>query len=289
MNPLLLLTKRLFLLGSSHADEDDPISSGMAISVFQDAVEIFIWSLIKDLDAPAKDNAPFTSFFDLVENAPKNTAKKQLPLKAKMLELNKARVNFKHYGNLPDRSESVKFRAYTEQFFIVAFNLFHGLDFEELSFVDLIGYPDLRETLKSAETNISKEDFKNALQDLATAKHRLFEKVGAMFPRMDEHQLRDADKIFSAIPGLRGTRIFGPVAAYLKQSREFDIASMLGISLNDYVLIQHHLPVVMEMMSGNLRFSFNPRPLPGNKVCERIVRTLSDAAIQYQKISGPLP
>ena len=67
----LLLSKRLYIIGSNYVEAPDPISAGMAISLFQDSIEILCWSVLKDLDAPVKENTPFTSFFDLVEKAPK--------------------------------------------------------------------------------------------------------------------------------------------------------------------------------------------------------------------------
>ena len=62
MKEQLLLAKRLFLIGSGYAEKDDPVSAGVSISLFQDSIEIFIWSLLKNLDAEAKEQTSFTSF-----------------------------------------------------------------------------------------------------------------------------------------------------------------------------------------------------------------------------------
>ena len=56
-----------------------------------------------------------------MKNAKGNTKNISLPFKVKILELNKSRVNFKHYGNLPDISEAKKFKAYTEEFLTISF------------------------------------------------------------------------------------------------------------------------------------------------------------------------
>ena len=140
----LLLAKRLYICGLSYIDFPDPVSAGLSISLFHDSVELFCWSLLKELDAKVKENYPFSSFFDLVEKAPKNQDSKNLPLKAKMLELNKARINFKHYGNLPDISEAKKFQGYTEDFLRISFRDFFKLDFESISLSQLIPFEEVK-------------------------------------------------------------------------------------------------------------------------------------------------
>lgn len=97
----LLLAKYILLRGQDLFSRDDPMSGGLAISLSQDSVEILVWTIAKELEAEVRDKDPFTKLLDSIESAKKNTARPPLPLKAKLLELNSARVNFKHYGNLP--------------------------------------------------------------------------------------------------------------------------------------------------------------------------------------------
>jgi hypothetical protein len=106
----LILSKWLFMQGEQYCI-DDPISAGLAISIFQDSVEMFIWSLIKKFDVEVDKITPFYKYFELIKKSQNNRNKDELPLKAKMLELNNARVGFKHFGNLPDAREAQKFRG----------------------------------------------------------------------------------------------------------------------------------------------------------------------------------
>ncbi len=92
----LLLCKRLFNEGMTFAKRSDSVSNGIAISLFQDSVEICVWAIIKDKNIQVKDGAPFTGYIEAIQKAGLI-----LPQVAKINELNKARVNFKHYGNLP--------------------------------------------------------------------------------------------------------------------------------------------------------------------------------------------
>ena len=63
----LLLSKRLFNEGVTFARRPDAVSCGLAVSLFQDAVELFIWALIKDRSIPVKDTSSFTANLEAVE------------------------------------------------------------------------------------------------------------------------------------------------------------------------------------------------------------------------------
>jgi lantibiotic modifying enzyme len=125
----LLLSKRFFQQGELFSQGNDPISTGIAISFFQDSVELLVWLIIKEFSIDVKETESFTSLLDKVEKDLTQRGKSLLH-KAKILELNKARVNFKHYGNLPASSESEKFRAYTESYLRTAFEVCFDMNFD---------------------------------------------------------------------------------------------------------------------------------------------------------------
>ena len=96
----------------------------------------------------------FTTLLDKVEKSSEGT----LPHKAKMIELNKARVGFKHYGNLPASSEAEKFRSYTYDFLVVASQRYLEVDFEKVSLSSLISDPKVRNHIEAAEKDLAFED-----------------------------------------------------------------------------------------------------------------------------------
>jgi hypothetical protein len=285
MTEPLLLAKRLFLIGSEYTDKDDPVSAGIAISLFQDSVEIFIWSLLKHLDAEAKENTSFISFFDLVINARNNKNNQSLPFKAKMIEMNKSRVGFKHYGNLPDASEAIKFSAYTEEFLILSFSEFYSLEFDSLSIVDLVTYPDVRTRLKSAESKLKDKEFVGAIAEVAIAKAMLFEIVANYFPRPDR-RLSDGDSLLRQIPGLQGVKLFAYLSEYLSKSSEANMIAMLGIQISDYLIIQRYFPAALHMASGEWHLQYHARPDPDEIVTGKAIHMIVSAAIRAQEIIG---
>ena len=110
----LLVSKKLYHEGCRQLSLNDPISDGLAVSLFQDAVEIYIWTLIKERSIDVGKNPEFTNNLGSIANSGTS-----VPLKAKLLELNKARVNFKHYGNLPAHRDAEKFRSYAQDFWSI--------------------------------------------------------------------------------------------------------------------------------------------------------------------------
>lgn len=279
----LLLSKRLYVSGSNYVEVPDPISAGMAISLFQDSIEILCWSILKDLDAQVKDSLPFTSFFDLVEKAPKNKESKKLPFKAKMLELNKARVNFKHYGNLPDISEAKKFKGYTEEFLRVSFNDFFKSDFDSISLSQLIPFNDIRASVESAEKALLTQDIEVSVCELAKAKIQLFKKFARYLPEVD-YNLKDADQILEKATNFSGVHIFQYLAEYLEVLRNINFVALGGVSIREYLLMERALPRAYQTMDDKWHYTFLSSELPSVDDANKIINIMINLALKLGQI-----
>lgn len=142
-----LTAKRLYAIGVGYSDSTDPVAAGLSISLFQDSVEHLVWGICKHLDVSAKDSESFVSLLEKVELATGNT----VTGKARILELNKARVAFKHYGILPNPTEATKFRAYTYDFLVLACERYLGLEFDNLTELSLISDPQVRKHIENGK------------------------------------------------------------------------------------------------------------------------------------------
>ena len=56
----LHLVKFLLQAAEEHLSRDNPASSGLAVSVAQDAIEIFAWTIAKEYEVSVNDKEPFT-------------------------------------------------------------------------------------------------------------------------------------------------------------------------------------------------------------------------------------
>jgi len=250
----LLLSKWLFMKGEQHCIDNDPVSAGLAISLFQDAIEIFIWTLVKKFDAQVTKGTPFLQYFDKIKQAPGNKNKDGLPYKGKIIALNTARVNFKHYGNLPDPSEAQKFRGYTEDFLRVSFEKFLGEDFDQISLSSLIRFDDVRKHVQIAEKKLKEENYTESAIELAKAKKLLLEKLDRFIPKVDDN-LKRASSFFDRQAQSHASNIFNYLYNYLNMLRSLNIINMCDVSINHFGKIEMILPNASQTMNGKFHIT----------------------------------
>jgi hypothetical protein len=115
------------------------IGHGLAVSVGQDAVELFLRAVMKERHAPGQKMADeFIKAMDYIDAAADGVEQLKVPFRGKLIELNKARVNFKHYGLSPERSDAERLVGYVSQFFDEATPRFFGTSFEDISLADTL-------------------------------------------------------------------------------------------------------------------------------------------------------
>src|SRR5579859_4636461 len=117
----LVLCKKLYNEAEAFLSRKESVASGLAISIAQDSVELFLRAVIKQL--PSNGQKPpeeFVKCMDYIDASAAERADARVPFRARMAELNKARVNFKHYGLIPSESDTARLLGYAEQFFEAA-------------------------------------------------------------------------------------------------------------------------------------------------------------------------
>lgn len=279
----VVLVKYLFTCAQDKVRENTPISCGLAISLFQDSVELLIRTVGKALDAKIRDVTPFVKMWSYVKEAPKNVKGDELPLTAKMLELNKARVNFKHYGILPDVSESQKFSAYTEEFLYQTTLLFFKVDFNKVSLADLIDDAGIAESLKTAEQHLKAGKLEKCMEACAEADQKATNKIRRILPELDSgfsnfHLLFEREKKSIAESWVEY------LSVYLRQFRHFTIAVGLGISFGKYARFHQIVPNAMLMGDGS--WQHHHKVTPSIESAQFCVRYVTDYAILVQTQIG---
>lgn len=249
----LVLSKYLFQCGQNELNKNTSVSCGLAISLFQDSVELLIRSVGKDYDAKITDHTSFATLWERIDNAKGNTKRTNLPLQAKMLELNKARVYFKHYGILPDVSEGRKFSTYAEDFLRETMELFFDKDFDEISLADLIQDAGIRKVVKEAEKSNSDGDFDACMVACAKADQMISKKVRSIIPELP-HGFTDFGMLFDRERASMARSWVQVLDSYLRGLRHFSIATTMNIKLPDYVRFHAVVPDATEFMDGSWRF-----------------------------------
>lgn len=266
MNKQLLLSKRIYLEGCEYSERGDPISSGLATSLFQDAVEMFVWTLIKARNIAVKENSQFSNNIDAISKAGI-----KLSFIPQLHELNKARVNFKHYANLPAPDEAKKFHTYVKDFLVDSFQSHFDVNFEELSLIDLVVFEDVRERLKQGKSFADKGDYEHSIYELAIAKELLFSRFNKFIPDVSD-SLTQVDRVFELdVPAARDIRAFEYITSYLKILRQASLASLIRIPLQDYSFIQNSLPHASRFLNGEWRLASHGVPF-GRKYDQELYR-----------------
>jgi len=245
----ILLSKFLFDSASNAFDPNDSFSCGLAISLLHDSVETLIWAIVKELDAPARPQSSFEELWDSIPKAKFNTNQKSLPLRARIIELNKARVNFKHYGNLPDASDATKFLGYVQEFLNTATKEFLSVSFEDVSLADLVRNENVKKFIKAAEQEYKKQEWQNVLVECADAERESLSSLNTLFPKVDRNFRYAGDHIGSGNSSDVGS-MFRYLSDYLDGLRSVSVASIVGVRLPEYIRFKNIVPSVHYSMSG---------------------------------------
>lgn len=161
----LICAKYIFLRGVEVLDRGGSFSSGLAVLHFQDAVEMALRVIAEYLHCSLKENAAFNQIIDAIDGV----GDRKLTHRSALNQLNKARLNFKHFGLEPKEADAKKFKLNIEDFFPFAVQSFLDIDFESISLTNLIGHRRTEKFLNEAERLINKEDYEGAIRSTTIA------------------------------------------------------------------------------------------------------------------------
>ena len=165
----LMVSKRMYLQGVEHACSNNKLLAGIAISLFQDSIELALLAAINKNDIDPGRHAGFDKYIECLEKRDI-----EIPLKQRIRQINNTRIQFKHFGVCPDSSEALRFeeaaRAFLNQFLLQCFDL----NVEQVSLCALIEDDEIRNVLSQAEDGLNSKDISACLVRLSAAKTIIF-------------------------------------------------------------------------------------------------------------------
>jgi len=168
-NVLRRLALVRYLYNSAVRQSRQPEPLGLtSILMFHDSIELFLQLGSEQLNV-SKQGLGFMDYWSLLE--PK--LGRELAEKGSLLRLNKARVDFKHYGILPSRLEIESFRASATSFFEANTPLIFGVEFRSASLLELVQCKEARKSLEEADVMISEGKIEDSLDKIAVAFNQL--------------------------------------------------------------------------------------------------------------------
>lgn len=160
----LLLCRQLFVEAERFLLQGERCSLGLAVSVTQDAIELFVRSAEKHIGMSlSKDKAGFTDVVNELSKELSARGGEPLPYRSKLEDINKARISFKHYGLSPTKEDAIRLVDYGEAFLADATRNIFNVDFLSLSYVDLIANSTLRTLVTQAKVHLEESRIEDSL------------------------------------------------------------------------------------------------------------------------------
>ncbi len=265
----LVQIKQVFLHGKGHSLRAGEFEKLQAILSFDQAVELFLYTVIAYRDGNYK--ADELSFYKLWVNADlctrKSTKKRTeqgLPLKQEIFDIvHGLRNNSQHKGHIPSKSDLSRARDYTAEFLRRSFMICFEESFDEIFLADAIRYKDVRQAVREAEEALSKafmptcrtedeanlrnENLQKAMIGLARSYDFLKPHMVKNLPWDDSlEQMLNSDP-YSANPG----QIESTIEMIKYVDSKVNILSSGG-NLQDYALFLKKRPIVNVSVDGKI-------------------------------------
>jgi hypothetical protein len=160
----LAISKYLYKMGLVQSQQPESIAFACLLS-FHDAIEIFL-KLVAEKQNIKSDNFRFLEYWDKVPS---------LTMKESMGNLNLRRVNLKHKGILPAKQDLEISRVNVTDFFEQNTKQQFGIDFKEISLINLVTNVEVRVFLEKAQTNLDENNYSGSIENSAYAFFNLLE------------------------------------------------------------------------------------------------------------------
>jgi hypothetical protein len=156
----LTLARYLFHLASDHASLHRSVAAYACINLLQDALEIFLVAAAEHVQAPISQRTDFPQYLDMI-NA--KLSPNELPFRARLLEINRIRINSKHHAIAPNPTELTAYVKNACDFFNQACTQVFGRDFWTISLAILLNDGEKKELMTEAERAFEEDRFADCL------------------------------------------------------------------------------------------------------------------------------
>lgn len=143
----------------------------LSILMFHDSVELFLHLSAESLGLNLT-NISFMEYFTRINNKLED---KELSQRTSMDKLNRTRVSLKHKGLYPNPIDIEYFRVNTQNFFEENCPIVFGIEFTDISLLNLIQDEEVRKELENAQSVFNNGHYKESLEIIAIAFHILLE------------------------------------------------------------------------------------------------------------------
>lgn len=149
------------------------LSLYIVINLLQDCIEMYMLSVAYFLDASVNNKEGLMGYINAIN---KKVAPYEIPFKDSLIRLNKIRVNCKHYGVQPNRSDCEEYYYLLKELFNDVTKKVFSKDFFEISLLDSLRESEAKSYLEKASEYLSQKDYRNCSIECRKAIYIEFEK-----------------------------------------------------------------------------------------------------------------
>ena len=234
-----------------HIRAGSDFNNGLAVSLMQDACELMLRLAVKHFDLKVRGTTTFDELISALDSAAARGVTR-VPHTSELQTLNKARVNFKHFGLAPLRDDAVRLCTYAEVVLKECSSAYFSADFDELSSIDAVRNEKARGFLKEAATALAKGEIAESLTKTCLAYGALAEAMKDHFPVVDPSLTRAAGAFSDANERKAIDAAMRFLVNYLSQLRESIIFNELAIEPNAYAEFRRRSPTVVVTYGGHV-------------------------------------
>jgi hypothetical protein len=289
----LAFIKYLYKVAIKQSQTPEPLCVA-SILTLHDAVELFIQLACEYLDVgKGKGEIRFLEYWGILAS--------KLPPgvpthKESMEKLNRARVDLKHLGILPSKSQIEEFRAIVTNFFEENSLRIFGIKFSEVSLIDLVQSQEAKINLKEAMQLLEQNKVEESLDKVALA----FEQL------IDDYERRKIDQ-FGRFPFFIGEDLtfldsfsigidrsqLGKISDFIDKVKESVEALQkavkilsLGIDYRKYVKFRLFTPRIYRTLDGTYhiqRIQYGSKGIPSVEDAQFCIDFVIESAIALQE------
>jgi hypothetical protein len=289
----LAFIKYLYKVAVEQSQRPEPLCS-TSILTFHDAIELFLQLACEHLDVGKdKGEIRFLEYWGILAS--------KLPSgvpthKESMEKLNRARVDLKHRGILPSKSQIEEFRAIATDFFEENSLRIFGIKFSEVSLIELVLCEEAKNNLKEAMQLLEQNKIEESLDKVALAFEQLIDDYERrkidQFGRSPFFFGEDLTFLDSFFIGIDRSQL-GKLADFIDKAKESIEALQkvvkilsLGIDYRRYVKFRLFTPNVARIIGGNyhvLRVQWGKRGVPSVEDVRFCIDFVIESAVILQE------
>ncbi len=281
----LALIKYMFNTALEQSKQPEPLC-GLSILTFHDCIELFLIFALEKLTGNKQDKG-FSDYWEPISQK----LGRPLTGREEMQRLNKSRVNFKHYGILPSTLDIEGYRSSCMNFLKENTNPIFGIEFESISLISLVKYPDVQSRLQTAAKLMSEGNLQEAINDIGIAFQIMINDYmrrkttnsgrspfffGESMKYESGHSLSTSDKDLK--------RFVDKTRRSIDSIQEALKIISLGMDFRRYVKFDYLTPFISQMASGRYVVDIDSRQSPITiEDCEFCMNFVIDSSLKLQE------